>query len=307
MDRFNEEIDLMLFESLERDGILMGEQTSQVKMSDPNTALTTTTPPTPEQPSPADQAAQKDTLQKAAEILAIRVMDNGETVNKIQDASRILRKYFISKTVRAEQLTKESFLLEASDSAETPDEKTIRMVRNAGSSSDSSTKELFKALTKEIDIPLKDMKKNLSDLRTTITPQRQEEHDQRMKDSDYEDRFKGVVLFINRFAGKNLNEIKVDLNELKKHKLDESFLRMFGAWIKYILNSMFGGFDIPVSVTGNKREVEAFGRAVAGEKKYIDSAKRYGLNHATTYKNKAVLDTATKNFERETGLKWPFK
>ena len=104
-----------------------------------------------------------------------------------------------------------------------------------------------------------------------------------------------------------LTEIRVDLNELKKQQLDESFLTMFGAWIKHILDAMFGGFDIPVSVTGNQREVQAFGRAVAGEKKYIESAKRYGLDHATTYKNKAVLDTATKSFERETGLKWPFK
>ena len=82
---------------------------------------------------------------------------------------------------------------------------------------------------------------------------------------------------------------------------------LLGSWKKHILNALFGGFDIPVSVTGNQRAVEAFGRAVAGEKKYIESAKRYGLNHATTYKNKAALDAAPKSFERETGLKWPFK
>ena len=104
-----------------------------------------------------------------------------------------------------------------------------------------------------------------------------------------------------------LTEIVIDFNEIRKNELNESFLSMFGAWIKHILGAMLGGFNIPVSVKGSKGEVESFARAVGSEKKYIETAKRYGLDHPNTYKSQARLGTATKGFEKETGIKWPFK
>jgi hypothetical protein len=104
-----------------------------------------------------------------------------------------------------------------------------------------------------------------------------------------------------------LTEIVIDFNEIRKNELNESFLAMFGAWIKHILGAMLGGFNIPVSVRGSKNEVESFARAVGSEKSYIETAKRYGLDHPTTYKSQAKLRTATKGFEKETGIKWPFK
>ena len=104
-----------------------------------------------------------------------------------------------------------------------------------------------------------------------------------------------------------LTEIVIDFNEIRKNELNESFLAMFGAWIKHILGAMLGGFNIPVSVRGSKGEVESFARAVGSEKKYIETAKRYGLDHPMTYKSQARLGTATKGFEKETGIKWPFK
>ena len=104
-----------------------------------------------------------------------------------------------------------------------------------------------------------------------------------------------------------LTEIVIDFNEIRKNELNESFLAMFGAWIKHILGAMLGGFNIPVSVRGSKGEVQSFARAVGSEKKYIETAKRYGLDHPNTYKSQARLGTATKGFEKETGIKWPFK
>ena len=104
-----------------------------------------------------------------------------------------------------------------------------------------------------------------------------------------------------------LTEIVIDFNEIRKNELNESFLTMFGSWIKHILGAMLGGFNIPVSVRGSKNEVESFARAVGSEKSYIETAKRYGLDHPTTYKSQAKLRTATKGFEKETGIKWPFK
>lgn len=101
--------------------------------------------------------------------------------------------------------------------------------------------------------------------------------------------------------------IHIDLTELKKQELNESFLSMFGGWVEHLLGAMFGVRVPDVKVTGSRRDVESFAKTLAGEKNYIEAAKRYGLDHPTTYKNKAKLDTSIKGFERDTGLKWPFE
>ena len=101
--------------------------------------------------------------------------------------------------------------------------------------------------------------------------------------------------------------IHIDFTELKKQELNESFLSMFGGWVEHILGAMFGVRVPDVKITGSRRDVESFAKTLAGEKNYIEAAKRYGLDHPTTYKNKAKLDTSIKGFERDTGLKWPFK
>ena len=82
---------------------------------------------------------------------------------------------------------------------------------------------------------------------------------------------------------------------------------MFGGWVEWLLGQMFDTGSIPGTIVGTKSEIQSFASAMGSEKKYIESAKRYGLDHPTTYKNRARLDTATKAFERETGIKWPFK
>ena len=103
-----------------------------------------------------------------------------------------------------------------------------------------------------------------------------------------------------------LAPIIIDFNQLRKQELNESFLTMFGGWIKHILGAMFGNTSIPVSVRGSRREVESFARTLGSEKYYLESARRHGLDHPMTYKNKAKLDNAIKGFEKDTGLKWPF-
>ena len=92
-------------------------------------------------------------------------------------------------------------------------------------------------------------------------------------------------------------------------QVNESFLRMFGTAVQMILGRMFGQdvYVPPISVTGDSRQVETFARALAGEKKYFDSYVKYGLNDPRTYRNKYELESAVNNFERATGIKWPFK
>lgn len=106
-----------------------------------------------------------------------------------------------------------------------------------------------------------------------------------------------------------LHNITIDFSEIRRKQkhLDESFLVMFGSWVQWLLGKMFGGGSIPGTIKGSKSEVESFARAMGSEKRYIETAKRYGLDHPTTYKNKAKLSSATKNFEKATGIKWPFE
>ena len=110
-----------------------------------------------------------------------------------------------------------------------------------------------------------------------------------------------------RLKEDKLTEIVIDLNRLKENRLDESWLAMFGYQIKTILSRMFGGGAIPVSVKGGQKEVASFAKAIGSEKKYIETAKKYGLEDPRTYKDKSKLKKATNSFERITGIKWPFK
>ena len=99
----------------------------------------------------------------------------------------------------------------------------------------------------------------------------------------------------------------IDFNELRSKNMNEMFLQQFGAMVELVLDAMFGGTSLPMAIKGSDKDVAAFAKAVGGEKRFIDSARRYGLNHPTTYKNKAKLNNAIKKFEKETGVKWPFR
>jgi hypothetical protein len=100
--------------------------------------------------------------------------------------------------------------------------------------------------------------------------------------------------------------IHIDLT--KSNQLNESWLEMFGSTIKLILQRMFGQdvFLPPISVTGDQYQVESFAKALAGERRYFDSYVRHGLNDPRTYRTKYELESAVYNFERDTGIKWPF-
>jgi len=106
---------------------------------------------------------------------------------------------------------------------------------------------------------------------------------------------------------KDLSPIHIDLT--KTNRLDESFLAMFGGAIKMILKRMFGSdiFLPDMKITGSPQQVESFARALAGEKRYYDSYVRYGLNDPRTYQDRYALDNAVRQFENNTGLKWPYR
>ena len=104
-------------------------------------------------------------------------------------------------------------------------------------------------------------------------------------------------------------EVEIDLEELKKNSLNESFLAMFGSSIKLLLDRMFGPPQSYPSynIKGSRSDVQSFARALGNEKNYLEAVKKYGLDDPKTFKSKTALDKAVKGFEKETGLKWPFK
>lgn len=106
---------------------------------------------------------------------------------------------------------------------------------------------------------------------------------------------------------KDITPIHIDFTKSKQ--LNESFLLMFGTAIKMILQRMFGQdvYVPPMTISGNKQQMETFINALAGEKRYFDSYVRYGLNDPRTYQDRYKLQAAVNDFERNTGIKWPFK
>lgn len=108
-----------------------------------------------------------------------------------------------------------------------------------------------------------------------------------------------------------MEHVEINLEEMKQNEdmLNESFLRMYGTVVELILKQMFGlpVFSGSSSIRGKPADVKAFARAIGNEKKYIETAKQYGLDNPRTYNQKDKLKKAVAAFELKTGIKWPFK
>jgi len=80
-----------------------------------------------------------------------------------------------------------------------------------------------------------------------------------------------------------------------------------GAQLELLLKHMFGGSFLPVEIKGTQSQVNSFARAIGNERRYLNSFEKYGLNDPRTLNNRHSLERAVAGFERETGIKWPFK
>ena len=81
-----------------------------------------------------------------------------------------------------------------------------------------------------------------------------------------------------------------------------------GYVLKKTIEAMFRNHTFPgFKVKGKRSEVDKFIAALAGEKRYMMSYIDHGLNDPRTISSKYKLDNAVKAFERQTGIKWPFK
>ena len=99
-----------------------------------------------------------------------------------------------------------------------------------------------------------------------------------------------------------MEEININFKQI-----NEGFLRMFGTWVSTILKAMFGGNSIPLTVRGTRNQIESFANVLNSEKKYMEAWHQYGLDSPATYQSKFRLNKAVSEFERKSGLKWPFQ
>jgi hypothetical protein len=122
-------------------------------------------------------------------------------------------------------------------------------------------------------------------------------------------KFLQEVEYPEQLVEDNMTSITIDLNMAKKETLNESLFHAFASITKWLVKTTMGiDFDkwnIPVKMRGTPNQINAFKRAMKGERKYMQAAKKYGLNNPRTYKSSYRLKKATANFERTTGMKWP--
>ena len=109
---------------------------------------------------------------------------------------------------------------------------------------------------------------------------------------------------MNDDNSKELVPVEIDLNP---ETMDESYLSALGYQMKFVLGALFGNDSIPLKLKGTNAQVTSFARALGNEKRYLQSFEKYGLTDPKTLNNRHKLERAITSFERETGIKWPFK
>ena len=105
----------------------------------------------------------------------------------------------------------------------------------------------------------------------------------------------------------NEGELVTQVLDLNEDSLDEMTLSQRGILIKRIMKSMFGAPSFPMEVRGSASQIAAFATALGKEKAFMEAFSRYGLDDPKTYKSKAKLNNAIRQFETITKVKWPFK
>ena len=104
-----------------------------------------------------------------------------------------------------------------------------------------------------------------------------------------------------------LEPIVIDLTVGKSKEIDEQTMTQLGGQVKWMLSNMFSGSPINAVFRGTSSQIDSFGKALYREKRYMNSYLKHGLGDARVQRDRSRLQNAIKAFEKETGLKWPFK
>lgn len=101
------------------------------------------------------------------------------------------------------------------------------------------------------------------------------------------------------------DKIVIDLSD---RSLNERLYSDFSYKVNRLLLDLYdAGVDINPTIRGTQAQIESFFKALRSEKRYMDSYIRHGLGDSRTMTNRRDLDRAVSGFEKETGLRWPFK
>ena len=104
-----------------------------------------------------------------------------------------------------------------------------------------------------------------------------------------------------------MDKIVIDLNDKTLNERLSSY-SSFANNVRDMLIAMnMAGLGTRATIKGTQKQIEAFFGALKNEKRYMDSYIKHGLDDTRTLMNKRDLDRAISGFERETGLRWPFK
>jgi hypothetical protein len=99
----------------------------------------------------------------------------------------------------------------------------------------------------------------------------------------------------------------INLNNVGKPLNERVYSKFAGQVRSMLLDLYFGGFDVPLRLMGSTSQVESFMKTLRSEKRYMDSYIKNGLDDPKTMKSKHSLSRSVEKFEKETGLRWPFK
>jgi len=104
-------------------------------------------------------------------------------------------------------------------------------------------------------------------------------------------------------------KIYINLNNKNNAHLTENAYTDFAVDVNWIMRSLYSGpaVSAKVQLGGSPDQIMAFFNALQREKRYMDSYLKNGLDNAGTMTSKYDLDNSVRDFEFETGLKWPFK
>jgi hypothetical protein len=61
-----------------------------------------------------------------------------------------------------------------------------------------------------------------------------------------------------------------------------------------------------IKISGTPGQVSAFTEALSGEKDYMLAYMEHGLNDPKTLSTRHSLNRAVEEFEKQTGIRWPF-
>jgi len=100
----------------------------------------------------------------------------------------------------------------------------------------------------------------------------------------------------------NLNQLNAPISERRR-----TYSKFAGQVRSALLSLYFAGIEKPFSLLGSNSQIESFMKVLSGEKRYMDSYMKNGLNDQRTLNSRHKLSASVKRFEGETGLRWPFK